>query len=309
MKILVTGGAGFIGSHVVDEYINAGHQVIVVDNLSTGNIKNINPKAKFINIDIQSQKLKQVFANEKPDIVNHHAAQISVPASLQNPINDAQCNVIGLINILQCCRIYKVTKIIFISSGGAIYGNIQQGLAHQTSPKNPMSMYAMNKLVGQQYVQMYNRIYGLNYVILRYSNVYGPRQYAGGQAGVIAIFINKLLNNDPITINLIDKQSDMFRDYVYVKDVAAVNRIALLVNNKTYNVSTGIPTSTTKIYALVSQQLNIIKPANIEDARPGDIFRSVLSYDRINMDLGWVPKYSIYLGIKQTVKYFSNVTT
>jgi len=238
LKILVTGGAGFIGSHVVDGYIKAGHDVVVVDNLFTGKRENINPEAKFYEIDIRSKGLEKIFEREKPLIVNHHAAQISVPVSVENPIFDAEVNIIGLINILQACVKYGVKKIIFASSGGAIYGEAQEYPTSEKYPPLPLSPYAITKLTSEYYLEFYRHQYRLNYTILRYANIYGPRQIPKGEAGVVAIFIENLLSGRPSVIyHFPDEPDGMARDYCYVEDVVKAN-ILVLKNgsNEIFNI-------------------------------------------------------------------------
>lgn len=200
MKILITGGAGFIGSHVADACLEAGHEVLVVDDLSTGSLDNLNPRAKFYQISICDPSLSQVFEREQPDIVNHHAAQISVPRSIENPLADVETNVKGTVNLLENCVKYKVKKVVFISSGGAIYGEAEEYPTSEAYPPKPLSVYAINKLAGENYLYFYNHQYGLNYTVLRYANVYGPRQNASGEAGVVSIFINALLAGRTPTI-------------------------------------------------------------------------------------------------------------
>src|SRR3990172_6796187 len=189
MKILVTGGAGFIGSHVVDAFIKAGHRVCVIDNLSTGKRENLNPKAKFYRADIRSGKAREIIASFRPDVINHHAAQISVPESVENPLFDADINIMGLLNVLEAARANRTKKIIFASSGGAIYGEAGKHPTPETYPPEPLSPYAITKFASEKYLAFYNRQYGLDYTVLRYSNIYGPRQIPTGEAGVVAIFM------------------------------------------------------------------------------------------------------------------------
>ena len=196
MKILVTGGAGFIGSNVADAYIQAGHEVVIVDNLVTGNRRNINPKAIFYEMDICDESLSEVFAKEKPDMVNHHSAQISVPLSIENPLLDVINNVYGWVNVLQNCVRTGVKKVIYISSGGAIYGEAEEYPTSEKYNPKPLSIYAINKRVGEDYLYFYRHQYGLNYTVLRYANVYGPRQISQGEAGVVSLFTEKLLKGE-----------------------------------------------------------------------------------------------------------------
>ncbi len=306
MKILVTGGAGFIGSHVVDEYINIGHQVVVVDNLSTGHKYNLNPKAKFYKMDICSSKLNDIFKKEKPEIVNHHAAQISVPISVKDPLFDAKTNIMGLINVLEACRKNQVKKIIYISSGGAIYGEAEEYPTTENYNPKPLSIYAINKMVGENYLHFYYYQYRLNYTILRYANVYGPRQISTGEAGVVSIFIKKLLNGErPIINTYPDNLNGMIRDYVYVKDVVKANLMVLNNGeNEIFNIGTCIETNTLTIFNEIKNQLNIDIQPLFGPARPGDLHRSLISFQKIQQKLGWKPIYNLRMGIAETIKYF-----
>ncbi len=318
MKILVTGGAGFIGSHVVDGYIKKGYEVVVVDNLSSGKWENINKKAKFYLIDIRNvSELNKIFEREKFDIVNHHAAQISVPYSVLNPVEDAEINVCGLINILELSAKYKVKKVIFISSGGAIYGEAEEYPTTENYPPKPLSPYAITKFISEKYLYYYNYQYGLDYTILRYANVYGPRQIPHGEAGVVSIFMTKLLKGEKCTIFAFkDEPEGMKRDYVYVQDVVKANVNAINKGSKEiFNIGTGIPTSTEELYFKIFETMKGIckiseslkKPVKDRE-RPGDIRRSCLNIDKAKHILKWKPEYSLDEGIKKTaqwqLKYF-----
>ena len=228
MKILITGAAGFIASHVADAFIEAGHEVVIVDNFRTGYPKNLNPKARFYELDICDPRLEDVFAREKPDLVDHHAAQISVPLSVEDPLTDAEINVKGLINILENCVKYQVKKVIYISSGGAMYGEATEYPTSETYNPKPLSVYAINKMVGEDYLYFYRHTYGLDYTVLRYANVFGPRQVSHGEAGVVSIFVEKLLAGETPTLNAYPEEPNgMIRDYVFVKDVVRANLAAL----------------------------------------------------------------------------------
>ncbi|OGV07266.1 MAG: UDP-glucose 4-epimerase, partial [Ignavibacteria bacterium RIFOXYB2_FULL_36_7] len=224
MKILVTGGAGFIASHITDAFINEGHSVTVIDNLSTGFEKNVNPKAKFINADIGDTNLLQLFEKEKFDVVNHHAAQMDVRKSVADPAFDANTNIIGTINLLQCCIKTNVKKFMFASTGGAVYGEQNYFPADENHPTSPCSPYGISKLAVEKYLFFYKFQYNFNYTVLRYANIYGPRQNSKGEAGVVAIFTTKLLANEQPVINGTGKQT---RDYVYVGDVVKANLTTL----------------------------------------------------------------------------------
>lgn len=308
MKILVTGGAGFIGSNVVDAYIDKGHEVVVVDNLFSGNMENVNDKVKFYEIDIRASELEDVFKKERPDIVNHHAAQISVPASVQDPIFDAEVNVIGFLNILQNSVKYNVKKVIFISSGGAIYGEAEEYPTTEKYIPKPLSPYAITKFVSENYLYYYNSEFGLNYTILRYANIFGPRQIPHGEAGVVSIFIEKLLNNEKISIFAYeDEPKGMIRDYVFVKDIVEANIAALEKGDKEFiNIGTNRETSTTELYNVICEVMNVNKEPELKGPRPGDLRHSCLSNEKAKSILGWSPKYSLKEGIQQTYDFFYN---
>ena len=256
MKILISGAAGFIASHVADAYLENGHEVVIVDNFRTGYPENLNPKAKFYELDICDARLEAVFEREKPDIVNHHAAQISVPQSVADPLTDAEINVKGLINILENCVKYGCKKVIYISSGGAMYGEATEYPTSETYLPRPLSVYAINKMVGEDYLYFYQQTYGLFYTVLRYANVYGPRQVSHGEAGVVSIFVEKLLAGETPTLNAYPDQPDgMIRDYVFVKDVVKANLLALgKGENMAFNIGTCIETSTRTLYDEICRQ-------------------------------------------------------
>ncbi|MCI4625589.1 MAG: NAD-dependent epimerase/dehydratase family protein [Candidatus Magnetoovum sp. WYHC-5] len=313
MKILVTGGAGFIGSNVVDGYIEQGHEVVVVDNLYSGNRDNLNPKAHFYLMDITMGLLDGVFDKERPDIVNHHAAQISVPESVANPVFDANVNVLGFVNLLQCCVKYGVQKLIFISSGGAIYGEAGKIPTPENYPAVPLSPYAITKLTSETYLNFYNHQYGLNYTVLRYANVYGPRQVPHGEAGVVSIFMNKLQNGElPTIYHYPDSDDGMTRDYCYVKDIVKANVYALTNGNKeALNIGTGCETSTGTLYRTVLEcfrQKGYALDSKFDKptkglARAGDLTRSCLDFTKARDMLGWQPSYDIKMGIEETALY------
>ncbi len=246
MKVLLTGGAGFIGSHVADSYLHSGFEVVIIDNLSSGNLQNLPQGAKFYLLDICSAELEKVFTVEKPDIVNHHAAQISVTISARNPILDARINSRGLLNVLESSVRHRVKKFIFISSGGAIYGETEVMPTPEDYPPRPLSPYGIHKHLGESYLRFYTHQYGLDYLVLRYANVYGPRQNPLGEAGVAAIFINDLISGKTPTIYAYPEHWDgMTRDYVYVEDIARANLSASESGTgEIMNIGTGIATTT-----------------------------------------------------------------
>jgi len=302
LNILVTGGAGFIGSHVADAYISAGHRVIIVDDLSIGVVENVNPKARFYKIDIRDKELDKVFQDEKIDVVNHHAAQMDVRRSVADPTFDASVNIIGTLNILENCLKYGVRKIIFASTGGAVYGEQDYFPADENHPTRPLSPYGITKLAVEKYLFYYQAVHGINYVILRYTNVYGPRQNPHGEAGVVAIFTSKLLKGEQPIINGDGKQT---RDYVYVGDVVRANLLALDYNSSdTFNVCTGIETDVNTLF----KKLNAIVGTNSAEyhgpAKAGEQLRSVCDYQKIRRTLGWEPQVTLDDGLRKTVEFF-----
>ncbi len=306
MKILVTGGAGFIASHVADAYLEAGHQVVIVDNLSTGYRHNVNPQAVFYHQDICDNSLDDIFAKEKPDIVNHHAAQISVPLSISNPLKDVTTNVYGLVNLLQCCIRHNVQKIIYISSGGAMYGEADEYPTSETFNPKPLSVYAINKMVGEDYLYFYRHQFGLCYTVLRYANVYGPRQVSHGEAGVVSLFIEMLMKGSiPTVYRYAGEPEGMIRDYVYVGDCVQANLIALSKGeNDAFNIGTGKETTTLGLYRELTSQLGIDAEPSFGPARLGDLHRSLLNCQKAWHELGWQSHTSLAEGIKNTINYF-----
>ena len=309
MKILVTGGAGFIASHVVDKYIELGHEVVVVDDLSSGYLENINPKAKFYLLDICSKELQTIFEIERPEIVNHHAAQISVPVSVREPFMDLDINAKGFLNILENCVKYGVQKVIFISSGGAVYGEADEYPTAETYSPKPLSPYAIHKYVSEAYLYYYYHAFGINYTTLRYANVFGPRQVSHGEAGVVSIFIEKYLNDEtPYLFAYKEGPDGMIRDYVYVKDVVRANVLALdKANLEAINIGTGQETTTGQLLREIAAQMNKeFKPIKGEP-RPGDIRRSCLVIDKAKKVLGWTPEYSLKDSVRETIEYFEKL--
>jgi len=308
MKILVTGGAGFIGSHVVDAYLKAGHDVCVVDDLSTGNPANLNPQARFYHLDICASELQQVFDTEQPDLVNHHAAQASVPLSIADPAFDTRTNVLGFINVLQKCVRSRVQKVIFISSGGAVYGEPETLPITENTHPMPLSIYAINKLSGEYLLHFYQHQFGLDFTILRYANVYGPRQVSQGEAGVVSFFIRQLLQKiQPCVYRYPDEPEGMLRDYVYVQDVVQANLAAIArASGETVNIGTGIGTTTLGLLKEIEKQLHTgIKPS-FGAPRQGDIKRSVLDVAKAQQLLNWRAKYSLTEGLQHTIEHFRN---
>jgi len=300
-KILVTGGAGFIGSHIVDKYIDLGHEVFVIDNLSNGKKENLNPKARFYKIDIRDEKIGEIFAKEKPEIVNHHAAQIDLRKSIKDPVLDAKINILGILNLLENAIKHKVKKFIFASSGGAIYGDAENIPTREDEKPKPLSPYAIAKLVSEQYLEFYFKVHNLPYIALRYANVYGPRQDPLGEAGVIAIFMNKLLSKRPPTINGDGNQT---RDYVYVEDVAQANVLALKDNiTGLFNIGTQKEASVNKLFQLISGLLGVDIPAKRGPNIKGEVKRSCLDYLKAKNVLDWSPKVNLEDGLEKTLEW------
>lgn len=302
MKILVTGGAGFIGSHVVDRYVREGHEVVVIDNLSTGKREYLNQAAKLYEMDIRSPEIGAVFEAERPDVLNHHAAQMDVRSSVEDPIYDAEVNIIGTLNLLQNCVKYGVEKAIFASTGGAIYGEQDCFPADEEHPAQPLSPYGITKLTAEKYLHFYKEAYGIDYISLRYTNVYGPRQNPYGEAGVVAIFTERLLTGKKAIINGDGRQT---RDYVFVGDVVVVNSLALQNDRPgLFNIGTGIETDVNEIF----RTLNQLTGANAEEthgpAKPGEQRRSVVDHSRAKRLLGWEPTVTLERGLKITVDCF-----
>jgi len=302
MNILVTGGAGFIGSNIVDAYVSKGHNVIIIDNMSTGVKEYINPKAKFYELDVCDAGISKVFEENKIDLINHHAAQIDLRKSVDDPAFDINVNIAGSVNLLQNAIKSGVKKFIFASTGGAIYGEHDYFPADEEHPTRPYAPYGINKMCVEKYLYYYNHVYGLDYVVLRYANVYGPRQNPHGECGVIAIFTDKILSgNQP----LINGPGDQTRDYVFVNDVVNANVLAVDAKGPViYNVATTKETDVNYIF----NRINKFAGTNFEEkhgpAKLGEQKRSVLSYEKIKKELGWVPKTEIEEGLKITTEFF-----
>lgn len=302
MNILVTGGAGFIGSQIADAYIKAGHNVIIADNMSTGVKEFINPKAKFYELDIRGEKISEVFENHKIDVINHHAAQIDLRKSVEDPKYDVDVNVNGSINLLQNAIKYGVKKFIFASTGGAIYGEHDYFPADEKHPTRPYAPYGINKNTIEKYLFYYNHVYGLDYVVFRYANVYGPRQNPFGECGVVAIFTDKMLKG---TLPLINGDGKQTRDYVYVGDVVKANVLALNAKGPvTYNIGTSVETDVNYIFDKVNEYAGTGYKENHGPPKKGEQRRSVLSYEKIKKELGWEPDVDMAKGLELTIDYF-----
>ncbi|MDR1195388.1 MAG: NAD-dependent epimerase/dehydratase family protein [Endomicrobium sp.] len=307
MKVLITGGAGFIGSNIADAVIGNKHKAVILDNLSSGNKNNVNKKAKFYKADIVNEKkVSEIFKKEKPDIVIHCAAQIDVRKSVENPKYDANINILGSINILKACVENKTKKIIFASSGGTIYGECSGKAPDEKSFPNPLSPYGIAKYSVENYIKFYSEIHGLKYTILRYANVYGPRQDPKGEAGVIAIFALKMLNNEAVTVFGDGKQ---MRDYVYVADVVDANIKSLTkADNQIINIGTGKAVALNDIVKIMSAISKTDKKPVYKPKRDGELFKNFLNNKKALKILGWKPSVSsIDEGIKKTIGYFKEI--
>lgn len=303
MRILVTGGAGFIGSNISDMLIGKGHQVIVLDNLSSGKKANLNPRAKFYHADIRDAKsVEKVFKGNKIDIVCHHAAQIDVRKSVADPVYDANINVAGTLNLLENARKAGVKKVIFASSGGTIYGECGAKAPDENSKGRPISPYGITKYTIEFYLNFYSEIHGMKYTALRYGNVYGPRQDPHGEAGVVAIFAGKMLAGEKA---LIFGNGGQKRDYVNVHDVARANLLALKKgDNQIINIGTGVATSVNTLFGRMAKITGYTVKPKYEPARPGELLKSVLNIGKAKRVLGWAPEISLDKGLEQTIDFF-----
>jgi len=305
MRILVTGGAGFIGSHVVDALIERGHEVVVADDLSTGKREHLNPQARFYHLDIRdAQGLEDVFAAERPEIVNHQAARANVRESMARPVLYAEVNVIGSLNLLELSRKYGVGKFIYASTGGAVYGEPEYLPADESHPINPLDPYGASKHFVEHYLYLYGVNYGLHYTVLRYPNVYGPRQDPYGEAGVVAIFTGQMLEGGQPVINGSGEQE---RDFVYVGDVAAANIQALeRGDNQIYNIGWGVGTSINGIFAKLKEITGYERQAVHGPPKLGEVFKIYLEASKAQHELGWAPRVGLDEGMRKTVEYFRN---
>lgn len=302
MKILVTGGAGFIGSHIVDQLIENSYQVVVVDDLSTGKKSNINSSVNFYKVNIIAKELKDIFKKEKIDYVIHQAAQVSVTKSFKDPIQDVKINLIALLNLLNCCVEFNIKKII-VASSAAVYGEPRYLGIDENHPLNPLSPYGISKSIMKKYLALYLDLYGLKYTILRYANVYGPRQSSEGEGGVVAKFCQGFLNN---TNPIIWGDGLQTRDFVFVKDVVKANIKALNKgDNQIINISTGQQTSILKLFNLIKEITAINLEPLFKEKRKGDIYHSYLLNDKAQKQLDWQVKWSLKRGLEETIKYYN----
>jgi len=302
MKIAVTGGAGFIASQIADAYLAAGHEVIVIDNLSTGRRANVPAAAKFFQIDIRAPEVAEIFRSERPQVLSHHAAQLDVRKSVADPGFDADVNVLGTLNLLEAARQSGVERVLFASSGGAVYGELSEFPATESHPHRPISPYGITKSTGELYLAFYHAVHGIPYVALRYSNVFGPRQDPHGEAGVVAIFSQRLLAGEAPTIYGDGKQT---RDYVYVGDVVRANLAALESDFVgPVNIGTSIETDVDTLCEKMRAITGCPHPAKHARARAGEQLRSVVAIDRAREVFGWRPEVAFEEGLRRTIEFF-----
>jgi len=301
MRILVTGGAGFIGSHIVDALVERGHSVAVLDNLCSGCRENVNPKARFYHVDVTSADLNEVMDKEKPEVVFHEAAQMDVKKSVADPMFDARVNIIGGLNLYENCVRLNVKKIIFASSGGTVYGEQDLLPTPEDAIPRPLSPYGISKLANEHYLSFYSRTYPIAAISLRYANVYGPRQNPHGEAGVIAIFVGKLLRGETPVINATGKQT---RDYVYVDDVVAINMAVLeCEKSDAFNVGTGQQTDVNRLYEMIRLALKSDVLAVHGPAKAAEQMHSALDCDKARRVLNWSAKVTLEEGLSRTVAW------
>lgn len=302
MRVLVTGGAGFIGSHVQDMALALGHKVAILDDMSSGKKENINAQAKFYHLDIRSPEVKDIFSEFQPEVLFHLAAQMDVRKSVADPKFDCDVNGLGLLNLLEAGRQHGLKKVIFSSTGGAIYGEQDYFPADEKHPLRPLSPYGITKLLSEKYLFFYRETYGIDYLALRYANVYGPRQNPHGEAGVVAIFAQRMLKGETVTIHGDGLQT---RDYVFVDDVVKANELALKHDlNGEFNVGTGIETSVNQIQAGVAAAIPGSPDPVHGPAKAGEQQRSVLDCNKIERELGWKAQVKLEEGLARTVEFF-----
>lgn len=304
MKVLVTGGAGFIGSHVVDVLLQAGHQVSIVDNLWSqggGRIENVNPQARFYNMDVRDAALAETFEKERPDAICHLAAQHSVKISTDDPTHDAQVNILGLINLLQCATRFGSKRVVF-SSSGATYGTAEKMPVDENTPQRPESPYGITKMASEYYLRFWKEAHGVDFTALRYGNVYGPRQDPTGEAGVIAIFARQILLKETVRI---DWDGEQQKDYVYARDVARANLLALTRGSgQAYCIATGKGTSVNALYRGLAKCIGHETKIAQAPKRPGDIYLTYFDCRKAEKELDWKPEVDLEEGLRLTVEFF-----
>ena len=316
-RVVVTGGAGFIGSHVVDAYLARGHKVWVIDDLSSGRRENLDSGAELLVADVGSSEAADLVREVRPDVVNHHAAQIDVRVSVDDPRRDARTNILGLLNLTEAAREVGTRRFVFVSSGGVVYGEPEVRPTPETMPKLPLSPYGVTKLAGEYYLNYYRRVHGMEYVALRYSNVFGPRQDPHGEAGVVAIFCNRLLAGEALTIFGDGEQT---RDYVFVKDVAAANMLATEMalpavdgdgaglDDVAFNVGTGLATSVNRLADALEQVAGLHPGRDYRAGRPGELRHSTLDAGKLR-GRGWAPQATLTEALQQTYEHIAQNRT
>ena len=302
MKILVTGGAGFIGSHTTDGLVAAGHSVAVLDNLSSGKREQVNPAARLYQADLrEAERVREIIAKERPEVIFHLAAQMDVRRSVADPVYDAQVNLVGMLNLMEAARVNGLRRVVFASTGGAIYGEQERYPCDEDHPTRPVSPYGVAKLATERYLFFYKVQYGIDYLALRYANVYGPRQDPHGEAGVVAIFCGRMLEGKPVTIFGTGEQT---RDYVFVGDVVRANVAALKAGvTGAVNIGTGCETSVNQLFAELAGSSYELKPV-YAPGRPGEQQRSVISPARAAAELNWRPQVALADGLSRTLAFF-----
>ena len=309
-KVLVTGGAGFIGSHVAEAHVDRGDRVWIVDDLSSGRLENVPAGTEFHELDIADPQVGDLIRTVGFDLVNHHAAQIDVRVSVADPALDARVNVTGLLNILEAARESGTGRIVFVSSGGVVYGEPREIPTPEGAPKEPLSPYGVTKLAGEHYLNYYREAHGMDYVALRYSNVYGPRQDPHGEAGVVAIFSQRLLRGEPL---IVYGDGEQTRDYIHVADVVRANLVADRMDlspapgldARAYNVGTGVETSVNALADILEEGVGIRTGRFSQGARPGELRRSALAISRIR-ERGWTPALSLREGLAATFEHIAS---
>jgi UDP-glucose 4-epimerase len=299
---LVTGGVGFIGSHLVDRLLSLGYKVVVVDNLTTGKAKNLNPAAAFHHSDITQASVDEVFQRERPNLVFHLAAQVSVAQSTRDPVGDARINLLGTLHLLEVARRYEIEKFIYSSTGGALYGEPETNPCTEEHPIVPLSPYGVSKYQAEQYLELYHRLYRLNYTTLRYGNVYGPRQDPHGEAGVVAIFAQAMLEG---MATQIFGDGGQERDFIYVDDVVEANVCAITRGDgQAFNIGTGEGTSVTRIFQALRDIIGYDRAPVYRPPRLGEVYRISLDWGKAARELGWTPRVGLEEGLRRTVEYF-----
>ena len=300
MRIIVTGGAGFIGSHIVDRYLELGHQVAVIDNLSTGCRKFVNPRAKFYKEDITAEEITEIFLKEQPEVVNHHAAQIDIRKSVEDPAYDARVNIVGSLNIIQNCIRHNVKKIVFASSGGAVYGQPAKLPVNEGCPARPLSPYGAAKLAVEQYLYAMKSYAGLDYTILRYGNVYGPRQNPLGEAGVCAIFAGRMRRNEKC---ILYGNGEPLRDYVFVSDIADANiKVLEAGSGEIYNLGSGKGTSVRQVFEIMKKLSGYRQEPELKSLRTGELQKIFLDCAKADKELGWATQVDLEQGLLETTE-------